>query len=303
MNLFSVYMPISNELLKTIALRDGGKAVPRPKEDFFLTSNKYPIYVVADGVTLIPNERGNYPNPSGAGAIAKIFCESVISAAEKAYENFSEIALVDVFREGNQAAYEYNASEGRTKETVDYWQHDLFAATTAFGLIKENKLYWWSLCDAGVSIFNDRDERTFTSPPCWSEKSRKKNLPQDWEKVPLIERKKILWQKYRNGVNEQGEVIGYGVVTGEETAERYLNRGTVELTEDDLVTIYTDGYENYLNLAEFISSLRNSNNLDTFDKLSVNPEQSRRIDPFEKEKIAESPEKFGQERTLIAVIV
>ena len=58
-------------------------------EDFLSISKKYPIFAVGDGVTLIQYllEKKEYPNPSPAGEVAKIFCDSVIREAECRYKN------------------------------------------------------------------------------------------------------------------------------------------------------------------------------------------------------------------------
>jgi hypothetical protein len=60
MNLFSLTKP--NSFLPS-----------RPQEDYLLVSQKYPIYVVADGVSLNMDEKVPYPADSGAGELAKLF--------------------------------------------------------------------------------------------------------------------------------------------------------------------------------------------------------------------------------------
>jgi hypothetical protein len=68
-----------------------------PQEDYFLVSKKFPIFVSADGVTLIPEKRDKYPNPSGVYEIEKIFCEKIILESEKTYKKFEEKDFKNIF--------------------------------------------------------------------------------------------------------------------------------------------------------------------------------------------------------------
>ena len=57
---------------------------------------------------------------------------------------------------------------------------------------------------------------------------------------------------YRNAVDEDGKPAGYGVITGEETAKFYLKTGIFDIKTGNLLFLYTDGFENYVLLKEFI---------------------------------------------------
>ncbi len=52
-----------------------------PPEDSWARSSRFPIFAVADGVTLEPGPDGRYPRPSGAAAVAQIFYHAVIREA------------------------------------------------------------------------------------------------------------------------------------------------------------------------------------------------------------------------------
>ena len=89
MKVFKIFEPISGLLLKSLGILDKFgftvdeiKKYSHPREDYFKISEKFPIFAVADGVTL-EYSGGKYPNPSGAGEVAKIFCEAVIKETEK----------------------------------------------------------------------------------------------------------------------------------------------------------------------------------------------------------------------------
>lgn len=261
-----------------------------PLEDYLLISKRFPIFVVADGVTLELNPDGTYPVPSGAADVARIFCEEFIRAAETEYEHASEEILHEAFRAGNAAVGQFNESQGRTKKSINYWDHDLFAATTAFAAVQDDQVFWASLCDAFVAQIDGKGNVMFKSPECWPLSRRRKYLPADWQAHPEDERKKTIRRVYRNGINEQGELIGYGVVTGEEAAERYVNYGSFVLAPGECAAFVTDGFEQYLNLPEFRAIF-----VEWPDDLET------RVLQFTRQKAREDPKNFGHERSLIVI--
>ena len=62
---------------------DAVKFNRKPNEDYFLASEKYPIFSVADGVTRYVAEDLRYSYPAGARAAAQIFCQSILEYLEK----------------------------------------------------------------------------------------------------------------------------------------------------------------------------------------------------------------------------
>lgn len=260
-----------------------------PQEDYFIMSKKHPIFVVADGVSLNFDNDSDYPSCSGAEDVAKIFCEVVMSEAEKRYKSFKKEDLKEIFEIGNKAVLEYNISHGRTKDTINYWDFDLFSATTAFLLIKDSKAYWWSLCDSGMALFNNKGKKMFFSPDGWI--IWKKFLPKNWDNMPKKEKTKMQHKDYRNALNKKGETIGYGVVTGEDAAKIYLNTGVLDINAGDLFFLYTDGFENYFKLKEFV---------DLF-KLWPDDMEGNLADIISK-KSKINPKKYGLEKTLIAIV-
>lgn len=262
----------------------------RPQEDYFIVSKKHPIFVVADGVSLKFDEDSSYPKNSGAAEVAKIFCEVVMLQAGKRYDNFKQSDLMEIFNLANKAVAEYNISQGLTKDAINYWDVDLFSATTSFVLIKDNKAYWWSLCDSGVAWFNDNAKKSFFSPPGWD--IFKKNLPDNWKDMTKKEKTVMQHHTYRNAVNEKGELTGYGVADGEDDAKLYLNAGVLNINAGNLVFLYTDGFENYFSVKEFINLF----------KLWPEDIGAQLENIIEEKSKAELP-KYGQEKTLIAISI
>lgn len=295
MKVFKLWEPVPKLILKTVAALDGlGVEIDEkskyfhPREDFLAWSKKFSVFAVADGVTLELDERGFYPNPSGAGAVAKIFCQAVVRETEKVYSRFTVPDLKKVFVAANAAVAEYNRKHGRAPGQIDYWSRDLFAATAAWAVVKDNQIYWSVLCDSGVACFDEQGRAKFKSPDCWT--IYRKNLPSDWTKTPEVERKKTARRVYRNGVNAQGELIGYGVVTGEKAAERYLHRGKFTVNKGDTVFIFSDGFENYINQADFVKIFA-----------EWPRDLTKKIKTYTANKSLQDPNNFGRERTLIAL--
>ena len=272
-----------------IEIKDFTKCL-HPREDFHKISKKYPVFAVSDGVTLELDKKGNYPKTSGAGKVARIFCKTIIKEAEKKYHSFTVPDLKKIFSEANSKVAEYNKSNGREKGKLNYWDFDLFSATGSFVIIKNKFAYWASICDSAVMHFKKNGDIGFKSPDCWN--TLKKNLPDGWQKIPETERKKIIRKKHRNGISKDGKLIGYGVITGEKEAERYLRLGKFSVQKGDVVMIFTDGFENYVKLERFAKLFLDwPKNIKTEFKKITN------------QKSTEDPDKFGRERTIIAVKV
>lgn len=263
---------------------------PHPQEDFLLESKKYPIFVVADGVTLIQYILNSepYPNPSPAGDVAKIFCQEFIKAAETQYETFTDTDMADCFVQANKAVQKYNTECGRTKNTVDYWKNDFYAATAAFVVIKDTLVYWGSICDSYVTHIQN-GKVIFSSPQCSALKETDGPVfsgdPHD-RKTKTI----FTWKTKRNGINKENKRIGYGVITGEKESEKYLSSGKFKLKADDTVVLFTDGFEDFLKLPDFTSLLT-----------TWPTDLESRIKNFTKKKSDEDPETFGHERSVIAI--
>lgn len=256
-----------------------------PQEDYLLVSTKYPVFTVADGVTLEFGDDKTYPVPSPAGDVSRIFCEQVIKEGEKQYKTVTKDSIASIFRTANAAVGDYNKRKERTKETINFWDIDFFSATAAFGMIKENTLYWGSICDSYVLHFNGKGKLIFKSPyPALGWNKVKAKEPQ--------EKQKIYRRNYRNKVNERGEPMGYGVVTGEETAEYYLQRGSFPLHKGAIIFFVTDGFEPYLKLKDFITLFKTW------------PEDLKeKVKAFTRIKSKENPARFSHERSLIALSI
>ena len=83
----------------------------------------------------------------------------------------------------------------------------------------------------------------------------------------------------------------YAVINGEERMADHLERGILNLEESDRTFIFTDGFEYYMQNRDFISLFKEWD--DTLKE---------RITEFSREANLKDPEKYGHERSLIAVL-
>ena len=88
-----------------------------------------------------------------------------------------------------------------------------------------------------------------------------------------------------------GSCTPYAVINGEKRMLNYLESGVFNLKKSDRVLVFTDGFEHYVKNPKF---------LELFKKWDENLEN--RIAEFSKEMNLENPEKYGHERSLIAIL-
>lgn len=226
-----------------------------PQEDYLAVSYSPPIFVVSDGVTLnyrkLIEDRKEYPNPSPAGEVAKIFCEAVIKSVQSKYDAFSAEKTEDVFKEANSAVGEYNNKIGKSDISGNIT--DFYSATGAFVVIKDTKAYWASICDSFVAHFDKEMNIKYIS---------------------------------------SGVCTPYAVINGEEKMAEHLEKGIFDIESGDRFFVFTDGFEHYVKNPEFQNLFKNWN-----DALK------ERIVEFSKEMNLKDPEKYGHERSLIAIVI
>ena len=88
MKQIQLHKSVVKELREEVAERRGWVLAERHysdlmDEDAFLVSSKHPIFSIADGVALAVTPGNEYPTPSGATAVAEIFCTESVKRAEK----------------------------------------------------------------------------------------------------------------------------------------------------------------------------------------------------------------------------
>lgn len=287
----AVYQPAGRKFLERAAKENGFSLdlLPNyqfPREDYHIISDTLPIYCVADGVTLEFENYIQFPEESGAGEAARIFCQTIVKSAENRYKTLKSEDIAAIFEEGNEAVGKYNKDNGRIKDAINFWDFDFFAATGAFVIVKDGLVHWASICDSFVVRADKNGKIIFKSPECWPESRRHSS-----EGFTKYEWKKEIRKKYRNSVSADGLLNGYGVVTGEEAACRYLNLGNFQPESGETVLLITDGFEEYLNEPEFMKIISECSS----------SEMESAVKKFSLEKADIDPRRFGHERTLIVL--
>lgn len=259
----------------------------KPNEDFYLISEKLPIFVTADGVTQSHFPTDGYAFPAGARAAAEIFCFTVLEFLEnnlKTKTDFKKL-IGKSFDLANQRIRELNIAEGIDKR-LNYLEYDWFDCVGVIGFIIKNVLYYGYVGDCGLVIFDKKDKMKFQTKDMvepvlkWARKIYK-----NWDNFSK-ERKSLIMRK---GFRNKPDGKGYGSFTGEAGVKKYYKIGKRNLEKGDLVVFYSDGFLDYFQFPEFIKTLRAKN--------------KKTLDEFTLKKVKENYEKYGTDRTIISVEV
>ncbi len=282
-------IPFLKKETHTLGIDEGRwKECLHPKEDYYKISSRYPIYAIADGVTLEKNNQGIYPDPSGAAEVAGLFCATVVYSLKKYYDKEQPPDMKKVFYDANHVIAEYNKNHDRSFATSNFWDNDLYATCAVYACIYNNVVYWASIGDCLISHLR-KGVCVFTSPN--QMRPIVNSLPDEWASYSKQEVKKLIRSTYRNSLDEQGVITGYGSATGENNAEHYLQSDTFSLTTGDKVILYSDGFEAYFTHHEWISLLASDHC--TQGSISTMTKHYEAIDP----------DTYGREKTIISIKV
>ena len=256
----------------------------KPNEDFYLISEKFPIFVVADGVTRGHFPTGEYAFPAGAKSAVQIFCYSVLEFLENNWgKKKPKVLIKEAFDFANQKIRTLNFIEEIDKR-LNYFEYDWFCCVGVAGFIVKNLLYFGYVGDCGVAILDRKNKLKFqTKDMVAPAVKRAERLLKNWESLSQRERTIILRRDFRN--RKDGK--GFGAFTGEEGVKKYYRIGKKKIKAGDLIVFYSDGFLNYFQFPEFIEILRKG--------------EKKLLDDFSLQKAKESYEKYGTDRTLIAV--
>lgn len=263
----------------------------KPNEDFYLISEKLPIFVLADGVTQshfrFGKYKGGYAFPAGAKTAAQIFCyivleffEGKLKSKNEKFENLIEKS----FDLANKRIKELNIAEGIDKK-MDFLEYDWFDTVGIAGFIVKDKLFYGFVGDCGLAIYDKNNRLKFQTKDMVvpAIKKARKNF-KNFGKFSLRQKALIMHRDFRNRLDGKG----YGSFTGEEEVKKYYKIGHKKLKPKDLTVFYSDGFLNYLKFTEFIEILRK--------------QDKKILDDFIFKKAKENYQEFGTDRTLISII-
>lgn len=257
-----------------------------PREDQYYGCENFAV--VADGITRDPigitleeaykNQAlaiKNYPRPSGAELAAK----EVISTFKNNFNgNLKETLIL-----ANQNIQKLNE---KYVPQCDYLENDYYGTVASAAFIKENVLYYSYICDCGIIVY-DKDGNIRVQTEDELEKYTRpylNQIPYPWTNP---ESRIITRRDYRNNLQkiENGICVSYGALTGEESAIPFIKEGSIEISDEDTIIIYSDGFFHFLHEPEFINLILNFNQEEflTYIEKKANEDYSR----------------YGKEKTLI----
>ena len=242
-----------------------------PEEDYFYLEGN--IFCVADGVTrdLIGGEirpypktksdaeyiAKHYPNPSGALESSKIIANSFVKNVKKFSNNIDEEKIKTAIRDANKDVWEINKNR-----KIDYVGEDLYCSEAVGGIILDDFLYCFGIGDCYIKTFDEEYNELFSTENDheWMEKFENDYLKSgeyDW----MDPRYRLLIRgALRNNsiVTYNGEKVGYGALTGEDSAMDFVKIYKVPLKNVKYITAYSDGCMPYFeNKVETEKTLKN----------------------------------------------
>jgi serine/threonine protein phosphatase PrpC len=268
----------------------------RPVEDSLVVTDS--IFCIADGITRDPNIKKDwsgfdiktalksYPNPSPAKIAADLFTKTFIEKVD------SNKDVKDAFIEGNKKINDLNKEKN---PTPDYLINDYWACLACGGHICDSKLSYGYIGDCGIRVIDNKGKIKYKTRDSlkvfenyFYNINPVKNF--DWKKP---EYRVMVRKEFRNNINKKygGEIVSYGALTGEKSAEKFIETGEVNLEKDYLVIFYSDGFDDLLNESEFYPVL-----LESLSKNSTEP-----IKTLSNKFARQEAIKYGRERSLIVV--
>lgn len=249
----------------------------KPNEDFFLISETRPIFAVADGVTQSHFPDGTYAFADGARQAAEIFCKETVKSLE------AGLSMTRAFDEANQKIKELNLQEEMDKK-LNYVEYDWFDTVGVAAIIENNKLFYGFVGDCGLAIFDKNNINKFQTKDMVAPAVAR--FAKQFEKHGRIEpreRTTIIHRDFRNNPNKKG----YGSFSGEEGVKNYYKFGSKKLKTGDIAVLFSDGMFWFLKDKDFLQILRGQN--------------KQKLDEFIAKKATDNPERYGSDRTFIAI--
>lgn len=261
----------------------------KPNEDYRLTSKKFPVFAVADGVTQSHYPNGRYALPYGAKEAARIFCHATVQYLEKNYSLIRankriEKLIGEAFDIANQKIKALNEKHGIQKR-MDYKEHDWFDTVGVVGVVINSTLHYGFVGDCGLAIFDARNKKIFqTKDMVRPAIKRFEKMFPDHLQFERLKHQFIIRKDFRNNPDKNG----YGSFTGQPEVQNYYAFGIKKLHKGDMMILYSDGFFELLKNEEFIKILRK--------------QDKKQLDRFVMKKAKENHKQYGDDRTFISVV-
>lgn len=214
---------------------------------------------------------------------ADLFCREFIKAVEQGD------LVKEAFIKINEAIDLLNK---KYVPRVDYLANDYYACVAAGGKIEDGFLYWGSITDCRLIVFDQMGQIKLHAPDGMeSFLEYSKQDPEEWSDP---QRRRLVRSQYRNNPRQvaNGKCVSYGALTGEKEAEYFMQFGQEKLDKGDLIVFYSDGFEGLVGEEDFFKASYHEN-----EELA-----KKKIMELDSYWSKNDYEKYGRERTLIAHI-
>lgn len=248
-----------------------------PEEDYYYLENN--IFCVADGVTrdliggeVVPYPKTekealyiakHYPNPSGAFESSKIVANNFVKYVKQLDGNINEENIKQAIKQANKDIWEINKDR-----KIDYVGEDLYCSEAVGGVITDKYLYCFGIGDCYIKVFDENKNEIFTTENdhLWMEEFENEYL-KSGEYNWFDPRYRLLIRgALRNNyiVTHNGKKVGYGALTGEDTAMDFVKIYKIPLDNAKYICAYSDGCMSYFeNKEEVEKTLANPNRIES----------------------------------------
>lgn len=243
-------------------------------EDSFCVDNN--IFCVADGITReLSSGRAffypttieeakyiiaNYPNPSGATLASQLCANNFVKyASELPQDSITENDILEIVKKINKDIKDLNKSKNKK---IDYGFNDYFACVAVGGIIKENTLYCFAICDCKIYLLDENYNIVFNSAssslsliPYKDSFSFYKlfNLNWNWSNIKYRKRYRRVIRNNTKRLHQNKYT--YGALTGEKSAIPFIKTYKIPLDNVKYILAFSDGCDDCLNSKEKIISV------------------------------------------------
>jgi len=237
-----------------------------PEEDYYYVQNN--IFCVADGVTrdLIGGEirpypqtkeeakyiAEHYPNPSGAFEASKIIVNNFVKYMTNKEAN--EENVKDAIIKANKDVWKINKNRN-----IDYVGEDLYCSEAVGGIISNGVLYCFAIGDCYIKVFDKNYKEIFCTENdhLWMEEFEKDYLKSGEYEWMNPRYRLLIRGALRNNyiVTHNGRKVGYGALTGEESAIQFVKIYKVDLKAAKYICAYSDGCMPYFEKEKLIKEV------------------------------------------------
>jgi len=199
--------------------------IDKPNEDFYICDDENGIYIVLDGVSRDVID-GKYPNPSPALRASEIFALNahryLQEELSRGVSDFSAI-IKSAMVFGNECIAEFN-SQGI---------YSFPSGTVGIVLVmRSNRAYFGFIGDCIGKVVSFDNSATFT-------RDQTRNVD--------LYREEYNQARIRSEIcNNPNHPAGYGVLNGAKAALDFIEIGYIELSGNEKIMLYTDGFEDAL---------------------------------------------------------